>query len=268
MNLTKNQINHKSKCENSFQRTSTLLVYRFSFLLQSLPSHVRMRMLRLRQISVRPQVLIGRAALLRSLRQLFQSKRHLVGFGLLGVGMLACFAQYLFLDHTDYSSHNICPLLGFQPGQCWNGLSGEDSNGWCYVSAFYYWNEVSFFVGLIFFSLAGFLLVPLRYSGISSIVFSFINALGWAMFIHRSFFAVSHETFIAIPTVTVIILALAFGFGVVLSAENIVNYYTHKLTGNECRHVGITEMKGMTPEQKEPLYQGLANEFRQIQKSI
>lgn len=256
------QFNHLRKCENSSGRTFMLSALCALSVWRSWPGVVRKKLWSLKQ-SAHQVVLTGQSVSRISLLRLLLNKRVLVGIVLLVVGAFGVFAHQ-FLSDPYIENHAVCPFLGFQPGQCYDRVT---DSGWCYMSWFYYLEEVSLYVAIIFWSLAGFVLVPLRFGGVSSIAFSLFNAFGWTMFIHRSFFTASHETYHAVPHWSVFVLALSFGFGLVLSAKNVINWYNHKLTGSQCRHVGVTEMD-LTPEEKEPIYKSLRNEFRQIQRMI
>lgn len=229
--------------------------------------HARTKMLRRRLKSAGQAVRDGLSALLLSLRQLFQNKRTVFGIVFLVVGLVSYFAHHFMFDAYDFTSHNVCSLLGFQPGQCWNGLAGAESRGWCYVSAFYYWDAVSLFIAIIFWSVAGFLLVPAKFGGVSSILFSFLNGFGWTMLIHRSFFTTSHESYHSTPALIVIVLGLSFGFGVVLSAKNIIYWWSHKARGNWQKWPAVHKLD-IDQQLKNKLFDELTEDYYKVNRMI
>ena len=191
---------------------------------------------------------------------IIRNKRHLVGIVMLLMGVGSIFAhQFLFDPWAE--PHDVCKILGFTPQQC------IKETGWCYLSWFYYWHTIRLCVAAIFGAIGMILFIPTKHS-LSFIPFSILQAFGWIGLIHFSFFARSFETYHAFPAWEIIVIGFALGFAIVMSTNYLTYWYNHKALGNWSRYVGVTEMQGLTPEQKEPIYQSLAKEFRQIQKTI
>lgn len=250
-----NQIKPLKKCES----TSTLLAWRFLLEWRRLPGLVRNQLLSHKTLlmiqSVLRQVQVGPAVSL-----IIRNKRHLVGIVLLMVSVGAIFAhQFLFDPWVE--PHDVCQLLGFTPQQC------IKETGWCYVSWFYYWHTIRFYVAAIFGAVALILFVPPKYS-LSFIPFSILQAFGWIGLMHFSFFAESFETYHAVPAWDITAIGLALGFAIVMSADYLLYWWNHKALGNWTKFVGVAEMKGVTPEQKATINERLAKDFRQIQKLI
>lgn len=259
-NLSNNQqpLEWKRKSKSMFM----LLAWRCSLVWVRLPGHVRkMKSLLLKFADRVAQT--GRSVNPLSLRQLFRNKRHLIGALALGLGVVVYFAHH-FLSDPYIEDHAICPLLGFQPGQCYNRVTDL---GWCYMSWFYYWDTVNLFVSIILWSVAGFLLVPLNFGGVSVIAFSLFNAFGWVMFIHRSFFTISHETYHMFPSWGVIVLALAFGLGVILSVKNVVFWYQHRDRSNHARWPGVHKLD-IDQAMKNKIFDELTEEYYKVKKMM
>lgn len=206
-------------------------------------------------------VLTGLGAWVDSLLQLsLQNKRILVGSIMLVLAVGSAFGHQLLFDMYS-QPHDVCKVLG-----SFNCYSQETGTGWCYVSWYWYWDTIRFYVSIIFGSIALVLFVPTKYT-LSSIPFSLMQAVGWAYLIHFSFFTYSHETVNAVPSTIVIFIAIALGFAVVMSADALLYWENHKKRGNWQRFVGVTELD-IPFEKKEPMYKQLAKEYREIQKMI
>lgn len=170
-------------------------------------------------------------------------KRKVVGCVLLVVGVFGVFSHQLLFNEAD-----------------------RDYT-WYYLNWYYFLFTLRPWIVLTIWSAAFILFIPKKYT-LAFIPFSLFNSIGWCGLLHYSFFVDSNESFHTLPAWPIIVAGLVLGFSIVMSLDALLYWYNHKALGNWCRHVGITEMKGLTPEQKEPMYQSLAKEFRQIQKMI
>lgn len=255
---------HTSKTNNHYRWKSTLRKF-LSLLSSSRQSVLQQAVMTRQKLSNRRfaplDALVTRPVYRFHLQDLSLSKRHVVGIVMLGAGVLGVFAS-AFFDPMSYD-HAPCKILGLT-NQC---FSFETRTGWCFMDWFYYLDSVGIFIGMLFWSVAGIMFVPAKYS-LSPVPFSLMHAFAWVKLLHISFFARSYETYHAFPEWQIIIAALALGFGIVMSADFLLYWENHKKRGNWARFVGVTEMEGLTPEQKEPMYQQLAKEYRTIQKSI
>ena len=256
--IARNFFNQQSlrKCES----TSTSLASSSLLVWLRWLGHARKTYWNLMRLSVTRPIQTGLTVNLTALLLLLRNRRHVAGLVLMLVGVGSTFAHQLFFDMYA-EPHDVCGLLGFTPQQCFS------KTAWCYVSWYWYLDTIKFCLAAIFGAVGMILFIPPKYS-LSFIPFSILQAAGWSYLIHFTFFTDSHQTINAIPHWSILTIGISLGFGIVLSSKYLIYWWNHKALGNWSRHVGVTEMKDLTPNEKQPIYNSLAKEFRQIQKTI
>lgn len=255
--------NKLRRCESTSRTTFMLLVSRCCSYLLLACGHVRNSLLNLAAIARRIMRTFQSASQpLLPLILLIRNRRKLTGVILFLVAIASIFFHRLFFNMYE-EPHDVCGVIGFS-GQCYNRA---DDTGWCYTSWYWYWYEVKYCIAAIFGSVALVLIIPAERS-LSFIISSMLHAWGWMFFLHYTFFSTSHETINAVPSWQIIFIGAALGVGIIMSADHLMYWFNHKALGNWQRFVGVTEMKGLTPEQKEPMYQQLAKDYRDVQKQF
>ena len=220
----------------------------------SLPGHIG------QQYALRATQIIRIVYQLR--HQLFQSKRHVIGFVLLGAGVLGYFSGSFF-NPMDYD-HAPCQVFGLV-GQCY---SFETRSGWCFMNWFYYLDTITWAIGLLFWSVAAILFIPQKH-GLAIIPASLLHALGWVKVLHFTLFARSYETYHAFPDWQIITIALALGFGIVMSANYLIHTYNHRTLAFEKRlltlYNGVDLLSG---DQFKGAFKKYVEEKQAFQKTI
>lgn len=169
--------------------------------------------------------------------------RHVLGIMCVLVGAGGIFAHQLFFDE-----------------------SVRDFN-WYYVNHYYFIYTIRPYIVLIFWSAGFILLTPTKYT-LAFIPFSLAHSIGWLGLIHYSLFVTSNESFHSVPHWHAFVVAISMGFGVIMTLDSLLYSYNHITLNNHSSFVGITEMKGLKPEEKEPMYQTLAKNFRNKHQRI
>jgi hypothetical protein len=182
------------------------------------------------------------------------NKRNLVGNILLLIGFSGIFLHLIF-------SHYPAP--------------SELDRTWFFLHWYFFLLDIRLPFILIMWSASFILLTPAKYK-YAVVPFSLVASTGWLILIHKILFipidgldindqarwAELNLEFNAVPTWQLFVIASCLGTSIIMSLDYLLYRQNHIVRGNHTRLVGIAEASYLTPEQKEPLFKELANEFR------
>lgn len=174
---------------------------------------------------------IGRAAVLSHLANV----RHLVG------------DIFLFLGLVSFFLHQFFP----EP---------PNNHSWYYTNWFYFIYTLRPYLMLLFWSLAILYYWPTANKSVY-IIFTVLHSAGILGIIHYSFFVYDDKTFHTFPAWDIILMALSFGVGFVVTADHLVYLWEHKRKGNHARFVGLAEIDAPL-DVKDAHAKSLAKEYR------
>lgn len=247
--------------KNSFQKTLMPWASRCSLVWQSWLGAVKTKARLLSRKSVRWAATVTPAVCLHRPLHFLKTKRHLVGMVMLTAGVLGFYSS-LFFNPLNYN-HAPCEVFGLTD-QC---FSFETRTGWCFMNWSIYLDAVGWAMGLIFWSVAGLMFVPPKYS-LSWIPASVFHAIGWVKLLHISFFARSYETYHALPQWEIIWAAILLGvFGIIMSRDAVNYWENHKKRGNWQKWPAIYR-SDFSQEEKNALYAKADKEYDQVHKMI